>query len=104
MRWQYCPPASRTVICGGKYYLSAPHELSRSRGRATLDRLPRQAFLLRDALHQQLLGGSISATALGIASMACATSGSCSMPTRTDSSQLNAVMYISRFSCSFTHW
>src|SRR5258708_11840642 len=35
--WQYCPPASRTVICGCKPVLAS-------------------SILLSDALHQQLLG------------------------------------------------
>src|SRR5712692_8226821 len=38
IRWQYCPPASRTVICAGN-----PVTLG-------------TAILLRDALHQQFLG------------------------------------------------
>ena len=40
--------------------------------------------------------------AFGIESMAFSTSGSCSMATRCESSWLNAVMYISRFSSCLT--
>src|SRR5665213_1943683 len=55
MRWQYCPPASRTVICVGKYYLSSPREAVCDLAPSRV--LPRQALLLGDALDQQLLGG-----------------------------------------------
>src|SRR5581483_3396157 len=42
IRWQYCPPASRTVICGRKF-VRLPGGLAR-------------AGLLCHALHQQFLG------------------------------------------------
>src|SRR5579859_1438313 len=55
MRWQYCPPASRTVIWGGKYYISAPDETVCDPAPSRV--LSRQPFLLGDTLNQQLLSG-----------------------------------------------